>query len=516
MNLPKSQKIGRLAELAVDDVFTSWGWNVGQDHIDIGYDLCVTPDYNTYQGVRFLAQVKGTASFAEKSPSAPVFRSRLRQYATDVLPVFILRVAADSTIYWIHAQAWAANNHEALKGKGKGRVNFDPSQTLADRATFEKYLKAVCEPLLLTKDRLSIDQSERPFTPMGSGRPACKQPAPPATRNQAPEARLSFRPVRTPENIARLRDAFDYGLPRSFDVDSFNIEPPVGFPEHLKPLDLSQGKLTMKRLESQPGHVFICSGREYSVLSQELKVPADLFTGARGIGISNELHSSPLDVTLRITQEGDRFKADLNLAIRAKAIYGKPLHHFYDLAPLANWAEHVAAEDAMVLSLDFGGVREELKTSIDSLSNLLPVFQRIRSLSRLHMVARALKSDFTLRDADVFSVEDFQDIDFAYELLRGARRSVSLGPMEVDPISREARDLVKSPGALYCRTQWLFEVAGRSVGEIPVEIDMSGYVMEEIPGTNKVLISKGEHAQAWVMHEKHTDASSRIVRNRPS
>ncbi|TQM12276.1 hypothetical protein FB548_2208 [Pseudoxanthomonas sp. 3HH-4] len=48
MNLPKSQKTGRLAEWAVDGVFTSWGWNVGEDHIDIGYDLCVTSDYDTY------------------------------------------------------------------------------------------------------------------------------------------------------------------------------------------------------------------------------------------------------------------------------------------------------------------------------------------------------------------------------------------------------------------------------------------------------------------------------------
>lgn len=516
MNLPKSQKTGRLAELSVDSVFTSWGWNVGEDHIDIGYDLCVTPDYDTYQGVRFLVQVKGTASFAEKTPSAPVYRSRLRQYATDVLPVFILRVAADSTIYWIHAQAWAVKHQQVLEGDGKGRVNFDPSQTLAGRAAFESYLKAICEPLLLVKDRLSIDLDEHSFTPRGIGRATSRHFSPSPTRKQSPEAHLSFRPVRTPENIARLRDAFDYGLPRSFDVDSFNIEPPAGFPELIKPLDLSKGKLTMKRLESRPGDVFICSGREYSVLSQELRVPADLFTGARGIGISNELRSSPLDVTLRITPEGDRFKADIDLAIRAKAMYGKPLHHFYDLAPLASWAEHVAAEDAMVLSLDFGGAREELKPSIGSLTNLLPVFQRIRSLSRLHMVTRALKSDFTLRDADVFSVEDFQDIDFAYELLRGSRRAVSLGPMEVDPVSPEACDMVKSPGALYCRTQWLFEVAGRLVGEIPIEIDMSGYVMEEIPGTNKVLFSKGKDAQAWVMHEKHTETNGRIARGRPS
>ncbi|MCC4634310.1 DUF4365 domain-containing protein [Xanthomonas dyei] len=516
MNLPKSQTTGRLAELAAERAFTAWGWNVGQDHTDMGYDLFVTPDYDTYQGVRFLVQVKGTASFAEKNPSAPVFRSRLRQYATDMLPVFILRVGADSTIYWIHAQAWAVKNQKVLKGEGKGRVNFVPSQTLADRAGFEGYLAAVCEPLRQWKDRLSVERDEHSLAPKGLGRTIAGQIPSPVIQDQPPAAHFSFQPVRTVENMALLRDAFYYGLPRSFDVESFNIEPPAGFPDLLKPLNLSQGKLTMKRHQSVPGHVFICSGWDYSVLSQELKVAADLFTGEKGIGITNELHLSPLDLTLRIAEENARFKADVNLAIRAKAMYGKPLRQFHDLAPLASWADHIAAEDAMVLSLDFGDTKEELSTSIKSLSNMLPVFQRIRSLSRLHMVARALKSDFTLMDADTFSVEDFQDIDFAYELLRGSRQAISLGPMEVDPISPEACDIVNAPGALYCMTQWLFEVAGRPVGEIPLEIDMTGYVLEKMEGSNKVLISKGEGAQAWVMHEKHTDTTGRIRRNRAS
>jgi len=515
MNIPKSQTTGRLAELAVERVFTAWGWNVGQDRTDIGYDLCVTPDYDTYQGVRFLVQVKGTASFAEKSPSAPVLRGRLRQYATDLLPVFILRVGADSTIYWVHAQAWAAKNRRILKGDGKGRVHFDSSRTLGDRTAFETYLTAVCKPLLLAKDRLSIEQSGHFLTIKHLGQAAAEELAAPAPQDQLPSARLSFQPARTSENMDRVRDAFYYGLPRSFDVEHFKIEPPLEFPELIKPLNLS-GKLTMKPHQSLTGHVFICSGREYSVLSQELKVPADLFTGQKGIGITNELHPSPLDVTLRIGQEGARAKADVNLGIRAKAIYGKPLQQFHDLAPLASWADHVATEDAMVLSLDFGGTREGLSTSIDSLSNMLPVFQRIRSLSRLHMVARALKSDFTLTDADIFSIEDFQDIDFAYELLRGSRQAVSLGPMEVDPISPEACDMVSAPGAFYCRTQWLFEVAGRPLGEIPLEIDMTGYVMEKIAGSNKVLISKGKGAQAWVMHQRHTETNSRIRRTRAS
>lgn len=94
----------------------SWDWNVGQDRIDIGYDLCITPDQNIYRGIRFLVQVKGTA-VSSKRPKALVASSRLRQYAASILPVFILRVASDKTIYWVHAQAWAATNKEVLLDK---------------------------------------------------------------------------------------------------------------------------------------------------------------------------------------------------------------------------------------------------------------------------------------------------------------------------------------------------------------------------------------------------------------
>ncbi|WP_407368133.1 hypothetical protein ABFU18_16070 [Xanthomonas campestris pv. campestris] len=45
---------------------------------------------------------------------------------------------------------------------------------------------------------------------------------------------------------------------------------------------------------------------------------------------------------------------------------------------------------------------------------------------------------------------------------------------------------------------------------------MTGYVLEKMEGSNKVLIFKGEGAQAWVMHEKHTDTTGHVRRNRAS
>lgn len=94
-NFPENQKTGDLAEQDVQRLFTSWGWNTGKDRIDAGYDLFVCPDEAKYNGARFLIQTKGSAKAKAKvSITAPVSKGRLRQYAGNILPVFIVRVTA--------------------------------------------------------------------------------------------------------------------------------------------------------------------------------------------------------------------------------------------------------------------------------------------------------------------------------------------------------------------------------------------------------------------------------------
>ncbi|WP_369975494.1 hypothetical protein [Xanthomonas bundabergensis] len=520
MNFPRTQKTGRRAELAAEDLFTSWDWNVGQDHIDIGYDLCITPDYATYQGVRFLVQVKGTI-VSSAQLKALVAKNRLRQYAADILPVFILRVAPNRTIYWVHAQAWALTHQDVLLGSGKGTVTFNSAQTLADREGFERYLQAVVTPLLKTKDPLSIERGDRPFNldPRKIDHPAQKsspiQQAKQGTEIEEPEpaAHLSFRPIRNPENIERLREAYEYGLPRSFDVSDFNIKPPENLSTLIQPLSLSGGKMTMRQNPSKQGLIFICPGSEYSVLAQELVLPVHLFSGLKGYGITNELNPSVVDVLLRLTPEGGMLKTNFNIGIKLASTKGKPLRLFNELAPLASWAEQVADEDSLHLALELDGRRVEFKPAVKSVERLLPVLQRIRSLSRLHMIARTLKSEFHILEEDIFTPEDFQDIDLVFELLRGEQKSVNLGPMEVSPINEEARGWREASGEFFCETQWALEVAGKVIGDIPVEIRMPGYVMETIPGSEKVRIVKGESGQAWLSYAKHGETRARIKRN---
>jgi hypothetical protein len=144
MTLPNNQKTGALGELDVERLFISWGWNVGRDRIDEGYDLFVSPDWSTYRGARFLVQVKGTAKRKGKGAIvAPVSKLRLRQYAENPLPVFIVRVLADSSLYWLHAQHWTSSNLHRLSGTGTAGVRFEALHSLSDRDVFENYLGKV-------------------------------------------------------------------------------------------------------------------------------------------------------------------------------------------------------------------------------------------------------------------------------------------------------------------------------------------------------------------------------------
>ncbi len=520
MNFPKSQKTGRQAELVVEQAFVDWNWNVGHDQIDIGYDLCITPDHTVYHGIHFLAQVKGTSVEPRKGRlTAQVSKSRLRQYANNVLPVFILRVTPDRSIFWIHAQEWAKGNQEKLIGDGKGVVTFDHSKVLSDREGFERYLRDIVEPILQTRDPLSIGHQpaidlakhSARRAPPGSGENKTQKVQELSKRLSLLE--LSFTSVGTAENTALVRDAYLYGLPRTFDVKDFKLGPLPGFEDQTKPI-LAHGKVTMRSNTYVQGHVIICPGQEYSVLAQELSLAAQLFNGAAGIGITNELLPSALNIIIRGTVAGSTLETEISLGIRGNEIYGVPLKEVNSLAPLATWADQIAAEDAMLLTIEFNGARQTLTPPVSPIKMMLPVFQHIRSLSRLHMVARALKSDFTLESSDFLSDENFEDIDFGFDLLRGAQRPISIHRFEVDSVTPDAQAAMKAPGEFLIQTHWQLDVAGKALGQFPVEIHMTGYAFESTADPEKLRIVKGSNGQAWVSYKKHDAVGDHIVRRK--
>lgn len=526
MNFPASQKTGRRSELKLVDFFLGWDWNAGEDHIDSGYDLCITPEHSRYQGIRFPVQVKGTALSGKGKPAADVSKKRLRQYAVDVLPVFIIRATPEGIYYWIHAQAWIRANPSALIGIGRSRVVFDLSQTLDDRAGFERYLDQVVRPLLARADVLAVGDQNRLIDPQALSNPATPRRKPGSAASKVPrptptppnpppvmgDAKLTFQPVRTEENMAKVREAIGYGLPRSFKVENFVITPPPGFPQ-AKGVDASHGQMTVRQLEPISGTVELCPGAKYTVVSQELALASDLFSGTLGSGITNETYPSSLDIKLLLTPDPKGIKLDAHLGIRASVIGGKPLKDFRDLRTLATWAEQVAAQDALQLSLNFAGERQQLP-AFSPISPLLLVLQRIRCMSRLHMVARALDSPFVLPADLQIAESDLQDINLAFELLKGERKLVNLGPMEVDGKSKRIKALIGKPLEFFCTTNWEFELGGQRLGTIPIQIHLPEFEAHKVPGTSKVSITKGVNGKAWMTYAEHGDTGVFLTRNR--
>jgi hypothetical protein len=147
MNFPENQKTGRLAEVDVERLFTSWSWTVGTDRIDVGYDLFVEPNQQRFSGARFLVQAKGTLSKKKQKYIARVSKMRLRQYATNPLPVFIVRVTPDGELCWLHAQRWCQAHRSIIAGAGYANIPVSREKDLRDREPFESYLAEVFRPI---------------------------------------------------------------------------------------------------------------------------------------------------------------------------------------------------------------------------------------------------------------------------------------------------------------------------------------------------------------------------------
>ncbi len=513
MNFPNSHRTGALAEIDIERLFMSWRWNVGQDRIDVGYDLCVTPDRAKYQGARFLVQVKGTAQKKRKGVVvAPVSKARLRQYASDVLPVFIVRAMPGGEFYWLHAQAWAESNQDRLRGSGTAGVRFDVSHALAHRDAFEAYLEKVLPGRLHeTPGGLSDLAAESRF--LNSLDPRLKVRLSVRENTKTHEvfatsedvaSQFTFSPLRSPENLERLRDAVEYGLPRAIEVENFQLTGSPLFSE-IGASGVNWGTLTIGQASRQPGTVRLYPGRRYSISAAELALDADLFNGQKGAAIINEMRESVIDLSIRLVPYQAGGKATVSMGLRPALLADRPLQHIDALRPLAVWTEQVAAQGSMFIELAFNHGRAPLAASDEGVNKLRPFLHWARTLSRLHLVAKALDSSIALPLEFELSAEDVGDIDLAYMLLKGERRAIDLGPIEFEP----DRPIGSAGNTFFCTTTLAFAILGWPLGHIPVAIELANYSLEEVANSSRMRLTKGETGQAWISYaESHTSEFS--------
>lgn len=501
-------------------LFTEWGWNAGKDQIDSGYDLCVGPDHAKYKGARFMVQVKGTATAKVKaSLTAPVAKQRLRQYAESVVPVFIVRVASDGGIYWIHAQWWASQNPSRLNGSGRAGIRIDKVNNLRDRERFETYLETAFvmsptsgKPVSALEHEVNTLNSLDPRLGVRIRQTGIGKEHEFYGKNEPFEGKFTFSPVQTEENISKLRDAIQYGLPREVNVNSFQM---TGSPVFDRVSGgFGKGTLTIGPVSNETGRACIYPGSKYSITASPLGIDFRIYRGQAGVALSNEEIDSPFNLILKLGLKDVKGKANVDLGLRIKKISSSPIREFDELRPLVDWVEQVIVRKAVFIELKLPQVRERptMSTGDKSIDSLLPVLRWMNIISRLHLVAKALNSDFSLREPDGLSKEDLSDIDLSYALLKGDRRQVFPNEITIDNPVVAAEQVTGH--RLYCATTLEIEIQGQMVGQIPVAIDLIGFKAETVPSTKSLRISPTEHSEAWIFFDSESQIRDGLMRRK--
>lgn len=508
MNFPENQRIGALAEQDVTRLFTSWGWGVGQDYLDSGYDLNVEPDRTRYRGARFLVQVKGTAKSKRGAVIAKVSKKRLREYLANPHPVLIVRALGDGSFFWIHAQAWAQANRKKLEGSGESGVKLERTQALSDRALLEAFLDKVLQPPSQQMGAISDLAKERShFLSSIDPRLGVKFSADEnqetyeifAKAENVPGA-FQFRAAPDPANESRIRDIFGFGLPGTLAVEAFRLEgsplfDAIGASAH------HRGELTIRPTQTSIGHVRLYGGEKASPFAPSISIPAELFRGHHGLAVNSTTDSiANLNIRAAVGPEGSRVEVSLGFM---DSVYGKPIKGLQELADMSAWTEAVLEQKAMVVELSFGRVQARIPIGADSLESMDAFLWYARFLGRLHLVAHATHSEFELQHNVDFDDSDYSDVSFAYALLRGERSRLNVGAFEVT--LRE--DVLPTPTSEFLMTTTIFlKIASQDLCSLPVRIELPGYELERDVGSDRARLVKGPNAEAWATYSEGAES----------
>jgi len=512
-NFSQNEQTGAVSEDEVGVLFKKWGWGVGRDRIDVGYDLFVQPDKVRYRGSRFLVQVKGTAQKGRRAGLvAPVKKSRLIEYVRNPIPVFLIRASADGRFYWLHVQEWSKTNRSRLSGSGIAGVKMDSSCELANREQFEAYLDKVLAPpgqragsIAAMAEERSIELSEiDPNFIVRVGVNSGQETHELFARTEDAKANFNFKPDQKHHNIINLKEAIEFGLPRSIDVSEFKMSGSPLFDA----LNISQpraGTMTLQG-KGRNGVVRLYPGREFSLMVQCLEIQAELFSGQKGLAISSDSLDGLFMVEARIPLPGS---GKTTFSLRHGKLTSVPIQHLTELANAGVWAEQVVDEQAVFPELVFGGKRGRLgATPLNKSIN--PWLHQLRLLSQMHLIAKFFDLDFIVPVDCTLTTREAEDISLAYQLLRGAR-------LDIDNVSFEFESTVEVPVAggkfgIWATTNIVLTAGGSDFAAIPVLIDMPGYVVDPVPGTSKLRCHHPEGQKAAISYYSEGESDIAIRR----
>lgn len=503
MNFPSTQRTGQLAELEVHTRFTSWSWTVGKDWIDTGYDLFVEPDLSMFNGARFLVQVKAT-SRTNSRRVARVSKKRLREYAANPIPVFLLWRSADGTLHWMHMQPWLSANSKRLSGDGEAGVPMPSGQTLADKDDFVAYLRDVLKPSAekvgavgqLAVERSRYLSSIDPRLDVRVGLKSGAESYEISARADSVQVGMAFR---AGDRSAEVVEALKYGLPVSVDVDAFRATGSNLFDE--LGLNGTRGQLSIEPSHSCPGKVTIFPGCQYSMQAKSVSISSNLYSGSGGFAIKGRSAGDVVDLSVRGDLRADggaRISVTANL-IR-EALGSVPVADVDFLGDIADCAQECLTARALYFELSFRGERQKLIVDGDQFTPLEDFFLYVVALGRLHKTARALGSRFLLKGDERFSRDDVSDVHFAYRLLKG-----EVVRVDVDPVHVYMKETVNNSeigaGVFRIQTEIEFSLFGRRLGSFPVVLSLKGFRVEATSDPLRCCLVKGDAPEACLQYD---------------
>jgi len=517
-NFPAKQQTGADAELAVAALFQSWGWTWGRDWIDAGYDLCIEPQTDRYHGARFLVQVKGTA---QKKPRAglvaPVDKTRLRQYCRNPHPVFLIRAAADGRLYWLHVQEWARANRSRLSGDGQTGIRMDASRVLSYRDAFEAYLDDVLAPAHTKSGALSRQANARerhlssidPKFLVKVGVEDGHEVHEIHAREQV-ETDFNFTPVANAENLSSLREAMGYGLARAVEVENFSLSGSPLFDE----LGISRPHKGTLRFQqaTRRGRLRVYAGPKFSIASIPYACNIELSSGQQGFAFTTPAADGLLQTDVR-GQKGvdDSMSLTVNFRLDQQMLTTVPIRELEVLGPLSEWVDQVHQAGTLLIETTIDGQRAAFPM-VDSASAQLETWLGyVRTLSRLHLVAKALNSDLVLPKDYSISEYDVEDVDLAYALLKGERIPASNASMQVQLEPSADPNLV--PSELVAMTTLVLSFSSVEFAELPVAIDLPGYVLTPCDEAGRYRVHHPEGEPAWLSYKPDGRPDSLMRRN---
>lgn len=508
MNFPETQRLGRLAEIKVEEIFTSWSWTVGKDHIDTGYDFFVQPDVSKFNGHRFLVQVKAT-SHSAIGRTAKVSKARLREYAKNPIPVFLIWSSLD-VVNWMHIQPWIKLNTKRLSGSGDAGVKLPANQNLNSKDIFSSYLSEIFRPAYESGNALAVLANER-STYLSSIDSRFGVRAGIRDGAQTYEIYAKKEPAtvgfvakikKFEENRTAIKDVICYGLPASVEVDDFHVQGSDLFDRI--GINRLSGTLSIRPDTTREGCVALFPGSSYSILSSSYSFSARLYSGHTGFAISNEHTKDIICFTLRsnLTDIDDR-TANILIQLRSETIGGRPIKQIDELGVLGDWAQETIEKSEMHFDLSFCLRRIKLNAKKSEMAQLLPLIDVLFIAGRLHKIARALDSDFILDSDYFFSSEDADNILLAYKILKGDRVRTNIGPIELTPscainTNAEHELRVETTLNLICQA--------KLVGSIPVAIDLIGFSIEPLFDSSGVRITQQKDGYGVMYYNERTVA----------